>query len=327
MVSNLPYCVKHSPSSVNVHCQGRGKVYLLFQDNHKLMDITVPSRRDDLEAAALMFIHLLTPRGLSWTRNGVPKTDAAHDRLKQEKRKARPEDLCRGMPTEFEEFLRYCRRLKFQETPDYTSWIGEFRALAIEEGFPDREDFVWPPPPIPQVYREFTRIRRSTEPHPIGQPSPEKVAKTPRRTQNPVAPAHLEDILNGLTNLNLGERQILGDKKNVQDAIQRAKDDAKRNDDSFKQSQSKNVIQISSGSEANDSIPPPFLAPKAHKLIRLTTRVSEATDNRALSVLVRDFVEVLQSNTSRALTKEGFHFLDVLYKQLADPSVFIMPMR
>ncbi|KAK7681613.1 hypothetical protein QCA50_015346 [Cerrena zonata] len=44
-------------SSVGVHCRGR-----------------VPSRRDDLEAVALMLIHLLTPNGLSWTRNGVPKT-------------------------------------------------------------------------------------------------------------------------------------------------------------------------------------------------------------------------------------------------------------
>jgi len=93
-----------------------------------------------------MLIHLLTPRGLSWTRNGVPKTDAAHDILKSEKQSARPEDLCQGLPVEFEDFLRYCRRLQFQETPDYDQWIDEFRELAIENGYPNSDDFVWPPP-------------------------------------------------------------------------------------------------------------------------------------------------------------------------------------
>lgn len=107
---------------------------------------SVPSRRDDLEAAGLMFIHLLTPRGLSWTRNGIPKTSAAHNILKLEKRKATPEDLCRGLPAEFEEFLSYTRRLKFKENPDYALWVDRFRNLAMELGFMDIEPFVWPPP-------------------------------------------------------------------------------------------------------------------------------------------------------------------------------------
>lgn len=99
-----------------------------------------------MEALALMLIHLLTPRGLSWTRNGVPKTDAAHEQLKLEKKNALPEDLCRGLPPEFEEFLRYCRRLNFTDKPDYARWIEEFKSLAVESGFPEEDDFIWPPP-------------------------------------------------------------------------------------------------------------------------------------------------------------------------------------
>jgi casein kinase 1 len=105
----------------------------------------VPSRRDDMESAALMLIHLLTPRGLSWTRKGVPKTDTEHERLKREKRAARPEMLCEGMPPEFEEFLRYCRRLAFQEQPDYNMWREQFRLLAIQEGSFGTGEFIWPP--------------------------------------------------------------------------------------------------------------------------------------------------------------------------------------
>jgi casein kinase 1 len=111
-----------------------------------ILVLSVPTRRDDLEALALMLIHLLTPSGLSWTRNGVPKTEKAHDVLKREKESATPEDLCRGLPSEFEEFLRYCRRLKFAEKPDYDRWYSAFQELAIDEGFSSRDDFVWPPP-------------------------------------------------------------------------------------------------------------------------------------------------------------------------------------
>ena len=98
-----------------------------------------------------MLIHLLTPGGLPWTRNGVPKTDIAHERLKREKKNTCPNDLCRGLPPEFEEFLRYCRRLKFEECPDYQFWIAEFRSVLLEHGFPDSDAFVWPPPPAQVV--------------------------------------------------------------------------------------------------------------------------------------------------------------------------------
>jgi len=106
----------------------------------------VPSRRDDLESTALMLIHLLTPQGLPWTRNGVPKTEEAHELLKQAKLNTRSEYLCKGLPPEFEAFLRYCRRLKFQDCPDYEMWREQFRELAVEEGFPASDAFIWPPP-------------------------------------------------------------------------------------------------------------------------------------------------------------------------------------
>jgi hypothetical protein len=62
-------------------------------------------------------------------------------------------------------------------------------------------------------------------------------------------------------------------------------------------------------------------------LIKLTKTVAAATDNAGVSDAVSEFIVVLQSNSSRNLTKEGFGFLDALYKQLADPSVFVLPMR
>jgi casein kinase 1 len=133
-------------SSIGVHCKGKGAPHDAFWTSDTNTFCIVPSRRDDLEAVALMLIHLLTPRGLSWTRNGIPKTDYAHERLKREKEFAHPEDLCAELPEQFEDFLRYCRRLKFQECPDYQHWATEFRELLREEGFSTSAQFIWPPP-------------------------------------------------------------------------------------------------------------------------------------------------------------------------------------
>ncbi|KAF5382612.1 hypothetical protein D9615_002968 [Tricholomella constricta] len=279
---------------------GFSKLYIDPQTRRHIPDskakrsFIVPSRRDDLEASALMFIHLLTPRGLAWTRNGVPKTDAAETHLKEQKRSARPEDLCRNLPVEFEEFLRYCRSLKFAEQPDYQRWIEEFRALKIEEGYGPSDKFIWPPP----------------APH-----KPE-AGHTPRRTRIPglVRPDAMAGILNDLTNLDLARTNVvLGECKNLNEAAGR---------DS---TATMEVIELSSDSDTGTR--ERTLATKAQRLTKLAAKVPSATDNVALSGLVREFIEVMKSNSGRTLTKEGFFFLDALYEQLADPSDFTTPLR
>ncbi|KIK33438.1 hypothetical protein CY34DRAFT_813597 [Suillus luteus UH-Slu-Lm8-n1] len=273
-------------TSVNVHCKGK-----------------VPSRRDDLEAAALMFIHLLTPGGLAWTRNGVPKSDSAHDRIKRAKKNARPEELCRGMPSEFEEFLRYCRRLSFSECPDYDKWKDEFQALAEDSGFTDVERFIWPPPPVSKVQPQVVR---------------------PAPTRPTMDTDEMENVLNDLAKLQLDPpRPILGDQTNVPAPAR--KDNAKKPRD---------IISLSDSSEEGrpkpngQPLPPrtPVRTRKASQLQKLRYSVLDSTDNAALAVAVEEFTEFLQLG-SKTLTKEGFAFLDALYKQLADPSIFVHPLR
>ncbi|KAL4070053.1 kinase-like domain-containing protein [Scleroderma yunnanense] len=277
-------------TSVGVHCKGK-----------------VPSRRDDLEATALMLIHLLTPGGLPWTRNGVPKTDEHHRRIKRAKELARTEDLCRGMPSEFEEFLRYCRRLKFAECPDYEHWIEEFRELARESGFTDVDKFIWPPPP------------QQMKPLPV---RPE----APRPT---VTPAEMENVLHDLAKLQLHNRPILADQTNVLPA--QINKQAEGSD-----KKAADVVDLCSDTtgggtapEPPKNIPPrtPIRVKKATRLEKLRLSVLDATNNGALSTVVAEFSTFLKETGSKTLTREGFAFLDALYKQLADPSVFVQPMR
>ncbi|KIK85595.1 hypothetical protein PAXRUDRAFT_831959 [Paxillus rubicundulus Ve08.2h10] len=278
-------------TSVGVHCKGR-----------------VPSRRDDLEAAALMFIHLLTPGGLSWTRDGIPKTDAQHNRLKRAKTSAQPGDLCRGMPSEFEEFLRYCRRLKFAERPDYEHWMNEFRELAHQNGFTDIDKFIWPPP-----LQQARAVR-------------------PQQGVPAVTKSEMENVLQGLAKLQLNNRPALVDQTNVppvaQTGAQAGKLGARKDSE---------VIEFSSDSsvdhpaqEPPGKLPPrtPVRTKKATRLFVLRRAVLDAIDNATLSEVVAEFTTFLrETGSSKTLTKEGFAFLDALYKQLGDPSVFVQPMR
>ncbi|KAI0051091.1 kinase-like protein [Auriscalpium vulgare] len=282
-------------SSVNVHCRGK-----------------TCSRRDDLEAAALMLIHLLTPGGLSWTRNGVPKDDAAHDRLKREKRDTRPEDLCRGLPEEFEGFLRYCRSLSFTANPDYAHWRDRFRDLAQEQGLGDVERFIWPPP-----------AQASARPATAG-PS-----KYRQPSQRPANPDMVENVLQDLARMNLG-RPVLGDKKNIQQNGNRPEQLPVKEGALILKKPSPavhEVIVISSDDDSRRENAPVVRHTKALRISRLTRSVAQASDNHALAGIVKDFAGVLTGSSSRTLTREGFAFLDALHKQLADPSVFIVPLR
>ena len=85
------------------------------------------------------------------------------------------------------------------------------------------------------------------------------------------------------------------------------------------------VIEISS--DSSTEVPLPARNTKPARLMRLTRQCELAVDNKQLAALVGEFLAILNTGTSRTLTKEGFSFLDALYKQLADPSIFIVPMR
>lgn len=290
-----------------------------------------------------MFIHILTPSGLSWTRKGVPRTDDEHNRLKREKAHAKPEDLCRGMPTEFEEFLRYCRRLRFAECPDYEHWREEFRALMVEHGFGESDSFIWPAPPV-----EVSTIAREISGR-IGSYRGLQLSKAPAPRRAPLGDDGVEKVLNDLANLRLDARPVLGDRTAVVNAVNQAQDEAQKTKSSAGLKKAKpaavhnsrhstpptDIIVISdSDITSDDSVLPPrdkipegSKLPKAVQLRKVAGDVGRAGDNLAMAHVVSDFVRVLRDTNSRNLTKEGFTVLDALMKQLADPSVYVVPLR
>lgn len=143
-----------------------------------------------------------------------------------------------------------------------------------------------------------------------------------------VTPAEMENVLHDLAKLQLHNRPILADQTNVlpAQANKQAEGSNKKAAD---------VIDLCNTSDEGTAPDPPKNMPprtpvrvkKATRLEKLKSSVSDATDNGMLSTVVAEFSTFLKETGSKTLTREGFAFLDALYKQLADPSVFVHPMR
>ena len=54
------------------------------------------------------------------------------------------DELCKGYPDEFKDFMNYCRKLSFTDDPDYKFMIGLFEGCMKKNGFdPKVTDFIW----------------------------------------------------------------------------------------------------------------------------------------------------------------------------------------
>jgi len=286
-----------------------------------------------------MLIHILTPGGLPWTRNGVPKTTAHADRLIREKRDAKPEQLCRGLPDVFEDFLIYCRKLKFAQLPDYQMWREKFAELARENGWEEADgrvddDFYWPPRPTTVSDPRFNLSNQSSAIK--FQILSSRVVKS-AVTAVTGTRSDVHRVLDDLANLNLNDHQIPGAKKPGE---QTNKPTARENDDKLQGEANKEndvivkkereVIVVSSGDESNtppDKVKSGTRWSKAAALMKLASRVPKALHNSELADLVHEFLAILQSSRSKTVTREAFSFLEALQKQLRDPSIFIVNSR
>ena len=76
------------------------------------------SRRDDLESIGYMLIYLMKG-SLPWQNIKIDNKKENYFKVAQVKAYIRPEILCKDLPKEFVEYLRYVKKLKFEEEPNY----------------------------------------------------------------------------------------------------------------------------------------------------------------------------------------------------------------
>ena len=54
------------------------------------------------------------------------------------------DDLCYGHPSEFKEFMEYCRSLRFEQEPNYRTCVGFFEQCMQRHNFDARVfDYTW----------------------------------------------------------------------------------------------------------------------------------------------------------------------------------------
>lgn len=99
-------------------------------------------RRDDMEALGYVFMYFNTGK-LPWQGLKTSTTAKRYTAIMLKKQEVPVDELCQGFPTEFADYIKYCRALKFDEKPDYAYLRGLFRGLFIKKHFTDDGMFDW----------------------------------------------------------------------------------------------------------------------------------------------------------------------------------------
>ena len=88
------------------------------------------SRRDDLESIGHMLI-FLAKGYLPWINIKGSDKKKTYFKILNLKKNTSPEILCKNLPNEFLEYMNYCKKLKFEEKPDYEYLRNLFRQLLM----------------------------------------------------------------------------------------------------------------------------------------------------------------------------------------------------
>jgi hypothetical protein len=100
------------------------------------------SRRDDIEALGYVLVYLLKGQ-LPW--QGLPGAtkEEKYRNIMKKKLTTPLNELCLGLPSEFQIFINYSKTLQFEEKPDYSYLKRLFKELLQREGMTNDSLFDW----------------------------------------------------------------------------------------------------------------------------------------------------------------------------------------
>ena len=92
------------------------------------------SRRDDLEAVGYVIMYFLRGR-LPWQGIPVKNKEERYKKIMEKKIATSAEELCRGFPKQFTDYINYTRGLQYEQDPDYDYLKNLFITTLNNEGF------------------------------------------------------------------------------------------------------------------------------------------------------------------------------------------------
>ena len=90
-----------------------------------------------------MLLYLIKGQ-LPW--QGLPgrSKNEKYNNIKKKKIETSLDELCRGHPAEFKEYMEYCRSIKFEQEPNYRTCLGFFEHCMQRHEFDPRVfDYTW----------------------------------------------------------------------------------------------------------------------------------------------------------------------------------------
>ena len=90
------------------------------------------SRRDDLEAVGYVLMYFLRGK-LPWQGLRVKNKEDRYHRIMEIKKETTPDELCRGFPKEFKEYIKYTRGLEYEQDPDYDMLKSLFKDILLSD--------------------------------------------------------------------------------------------------------------------------------------------------------------------------------------------------
>ena len=128
---------KHLPFSKSKEISGTAEFI-----SYNVMKGICSSRRDDLESLGLILIFLLKA-DFPWKCDKNMNNKQKFYYIYKKRQEISLEQMCQNLPKQFFEYLIYCRKLNFEEDPNYDYLRNLFENLMKEKNFINDMKFSW----------------------------------------------------------------------------------------------------------------------------------------------------------------------------------------
>lgn len=100
------------------------------------------SRRDDLESVGYVLLYFLRSN-LPWQGIQCENKKQKLERIGERKKSISMKVLCKDCPNVFYDYFKYCRELRFDESPNYAYIRHKFRTLFVQMKYVYDNNFDW----------------------------------------------------------------------------------------------------------------------------------------------------------------------------------------